>query len=136
MKTQHKVNGGLTLDADAIAGRLMRAPAVGAALMRAAETVRAAALSALNDGIAPDTRSGALAQSLSIEQLPDGRLSVGSDAPHAWYAEFGTRDGAETGWLSRAARNVLPGVNGLSRTVNNIALRQSEFEEQQTGASA
>lgn len=95
---------------------IMSVPAMESVLRHVAEAVKEEALSALSDGVAPETRTGALAASLKVARFPDGAFSVGSDAPYAWYVEFGFYDGRESdGWLSRAAHRVALEMNWNAR---------------------
>lgn len=89
-----------------------------AALRLAAETVRQAALDALSDGQAPQTRTGALAASLTVTSLPQGDgYAVSSDAPQAAALEFGTLRQPARPWFLPAAQSALPAINRLLPTL-------------------
>lgn len=77
---------------DALGTRLdkMADPArLKAALEAGAEDVRAAASAELNDGRAPESRSGALEASLRVVEASDG-YTIGTSLDYGWFLEFGT----------------------------------------------
>lgn len=89
------------------------------------ETVKAAALALLEDGEVPENDSGALAASLKLEEIAGGN-TISSAAPHAFFAEFGTRARPSPGWLGRAFAAALPQLKRLGVSMIKQAVRDND----------
>ena len=79
-------------------------------LQDAAKDIRERALARLADGVPPDSRSGALAQSLTVQPAADGSYIVGTPLDYGWHLEFGSLDRAAAPWLAPAAEAARPGL--------------------------
>jgi hypothetical protein len=80
-------------------------------LRAGAEDIRTAARASLGDGLPPDSRTGALAASLSLDLAQNGMTAtVGTDLDYGWHLEFGSRGGAATPWLEPAFAEARPGI--------------------------
>lgn len=72
-------------------------------LEAAAEDVLAAAQANLTDGQPPESRSGALAESLTVDAASDGTgFIVGTPLDHGWHLEFGSSSRSASPWLKPA----------------------------------
>lgn len=76
--------------------------ALNEALLAAGEAVIERARADLEDGVTPDTRSGALAASLFAELTPDGHVRIGTPLEHGWHLEMGTLTRPAYPWLTAA----------------------------------
>jgi len=95
-------------------GRIAGDAELEAQVNAAAEEIREAARAGLADGQTPDSRSGALARSLTVEPAGDGKSAViGTDLDYGWHLEFGSLARSATPWLEPALDEARPGV--LSR---------------------
>jgi hypothetical protein len=82
-----------------------------ASLKAGAEDIRAAARAGLGDGLPPDSRTGALAASLSVEMAEGGTSArIGTGLDYGWHLEFGTLTRPATPWLEPALDEARPGI--------------------------
>ena len=82
-----------------------------ASLRAGAEDIRAAARAGLGDGHPPDSRTGALAASLTVEMADDGMSArIGTGLDYGWHLEFGTLTRPATPWLEPALDEARPGI--------------------------
>ncbi|WP_088348504.1 MULTISPECIES: hypothetical protein [Rhodomicrobium] len=80
-------------------------------LETAAESICGAARVKLADGQPPDSRSGALAASLTVEAASDGAgYKVGTPLDYGWHLEFGSLGRAATPWLEPSLDDARPGI--------------------------
>jgi hypothetical protein len=79
-------------------------------LHEAAEDIRARAAAGLTDGAAPESRSGALAQSLVVERGDRGGYAVSTPLDHGWHLEFGSAARPASPWLAPALEAGKPGL--------------------------
>jgi hypothetical protein len=86
-----------------------------------AEDIRARALAGLADGVPPDSRSGALAQSLTAERAEDGSYTVGTPLDYGWHLEFGSLTRPPRPWLAPAAEDARPGF--IARVASHIGAK-------------
>jgi phage gpG-like protein len=121
MKIAFQVKG-----ADDLARRLAELselPGLPAVLADSAEQVREEARRALNDGRPPDSRSGALAASLAIDQVEDG-FAVGTDVDYGAFLEFGTRRMPQMPWLGPALRRSATSIHAAVGRMLRAAVRR------------
>jgi hypothetical protein len=82
-----------------------------ASLKAGAEDIRAAAQAGLGDGRPPDSRTGALAASLSVEMAQGGTSArIGTGLDYGWHLEFGSLGGAPSPWLEPALEQARRGI--------------------------
>jgi Bacteriophage HK97-gp10, putative tail-component len=82
-----------------------------AAVESAATEVRDAVVARLRDGQPPQSASGALAGSLTIDLAGEGlSATVGTPLDYAWQLEFGSRNRPPMPWLEPAFREAQPGI--------------------------
>jgi hypothetical protein len=82
-----------------------------ASLKAGAEDIRTAARAGLGDGRPPDSRTGALAASLTVEMAERGMSArIGTGLEHGWHLEFGTLTRPATPWLEPALDEARPGI--------------------------
>jgi hypothetical protein len=80
-------------------------------LRAGAEDIRAAARAGLGDGRPPDSPTGALAASLTVEMADDGMSArIGTGLDYGWHLEFGTLTRPATPWLEPALDEARPGI--------------------------
>ena len=103
--------------------------ALAKALADTAEEIRLRAVANLTDGATPDSRTGALAQSLIVTPSPDGGFTVSTPLDHGWHLEFGGSTRPAAPWLTPAAEDARPGlVDRISDALNGAiadALRRT-----------
>ncbi len=118
MKFTTRLDG---LDAFGAALSRIADPAViGDEVQAAAENVRETARASLQDARPPDSRSGALAQSLTVDPAGDGMSwTVSTPLDYGWYLEFGSLGRPATPWLEPALDEARPGI--ISRIGERIA---------------
>lgn len=79
-----------------------------------AEDVGKAAQQQLNDGLPPESRSGALARSLIVEAAEDGKSArIGTPLDYGWHLEMGSLNRPAMPWLEPAFNDSRSGI--LSR---------------------
>jgi hypothetical protein len=97
--------------------------ALSAELRATAEDIRERAAANLADGAAPESRSGALAQSLQVWPDPKGgAIRVGTAMDHGWHLEHGSRLRPPSPWLAPAAEEARPAFLARMRSALNAAL--------------
>jgi len=80
------------------------------AFAETAEDIRRRALANLTDGVPPDSRTGALAASLTVTPDADGGCIVGTPLDYGWHLEFGGGARPPAPWLTPAAADAGPGL--------------------------
>lgn len=81
------------------------------AIKAASDGLHDAAIARLHDGSAPESASGALAASLTVDIAEDGMsASVGTPLDYGWQLEFGSLSRPATPWLEPAFRDAQPGM--------------------------
>ena len=81
------------------------------ALEAAADDVRDAARANLQDGRPPDSRTGKLAGSLTVDPAADGMSwSISTPLDYGWHLEFGSLGRPATPWLEPALNEARPGI--------------------------
>ncbi len=81
------------------------------AIKAASDGVHDAIIARLHDGRTPDSASGALAASLTVEPADDGMsATVGTPLDHGWQLEFGSLSYPATPWLEPAFHDAQPGI--------------------------
>jgi len=89
----------------------------------AADAIRERAAANLTDGASPDSRSGALAQSLKVAPTSDGEsYTVSTALDYGWHLEFGSRRRPASPWLAPAAESARPGLLARMRSRLNVTL--------------
>ena len=100
------------------------AAGLGGVLEAAAADVRDAAAANLADGQPPDSRSGALAQSLAVTPGGDGlSFTVATPLDYGWHLEFGSLSHPATPWLAPAIDAALPSIERRLRDWRHDATR-------------
>src|SRR5262249_25490929 len=91
-------------------------------LRAAAETVRETTRANLQDGRPPDSRSGDLANSLTVEPDGDGMSwTVSTPLDYGWQLEFGSLSHPATPWLEPALDEARPGiVSRMSQRLSGV----------------
>jgi hypothetical protein len=81
------------------------------ALADTAEEIRRRAAATLTDGAAPDSRTGALADSLTVARDDGGGgYMVSTPLDHGWHIEFGSSLRPAMPWLTPSADEAQPGL--------------------------
>ena len=89
MKLTSRLNG--LDDLRKALSRIADETALHEAVEASAEDVRMAAKEQLSDGQPPESRSGALAKSLTVEVADDGKSArIGTPLDYAWHLEMGS----------------------------------------------
>jgi hypothetical protein len=82
-----------------------------ASLKAGAEDIRAAAQAGLGDGRPPDSRTGALAASLTVEMAERGTSArIGTGLDYGWHLEFGSLGVEPKPWLEPALEEARQGI--------------------------
>ncbi|MEJ2124534.1 MAG: HK97 gp10 family phage protein [Alphaproteobacteria bacterium] len=80
-------------------------------LQSCAEDALSAARANLSDGTPPDSRTGALARSLSVTPSADGSsVTVSTPLTYGWYLEYGVLTRSATPWLAPALDDAAPSI--------------------------
>jgi hypothetical protein len=108
MRLRGRVDGLGRLGA-ALAG-IAEGGALSPGLRETAEEIRARAAANLADGAPPDSRSGALARSLTVSPASDGGFTVGTPLDYGWHLELGSLARRPAPWLAPAAEDARPGL--------------------------
>jgi hypothetical protein len=102
-----------------------RAEALDEALAETAEDIRRRAAANLADGAPPDSRTGALEESLAVSRDAGGGYVVGTPLDHGWHLEFGGSVKAATPWLTPATEDARPGLAARAAESLNAAVAQA-----------
>jgi hypothetical protein len=116
-----KLRGGVTgLDAlNAALSDIASGNALEKALADTAEDIRRRAAATLTDGAAPDSRTGALADSLAVARDDGGGYVVSTPLDHGWHLEFGSSLRPAMPWLTPSADEAQPGLaERISESLN------------------
>ena len=108
MKLNARVEGLSALNArfSAVADEASFAPD----LQDAAEDIRQRAAANLSDGALPESRTGALADSLTVSADEAGGYTVSTPLDHGWHLEFGSLARPAAPWLEPATEEAQPGL--------------------------
>lgn len=86
-------------------------PGVDAELLRMGEEIRSEAIANLNDGTPPESRSGALENSVRVEQdIATHTVTVGTSLDYGAQLEFGTVNAPERPWFGPAVATVVKDI--------------------------
>jgi hypothetical protein len=121
-----KLRGGITgLDGlNAALSEIGKGEALDKALADTAEEIRRRAVARLSDGTTPDSRTGALAESLTVELAGDGGYIVSTPLDYGWHLEFGGSLRPAAPWLTPATEEAKPGLAERARdNVNDIVAK-------------
>jgi hypothetical protein len=99
-----------------------RAEALDEALAETAEDIRRRAAAMLADGAPPDSRTGALADTLTVTRDGDGGYVVGTPLDHGWHLEFGSTAKPAMPWLTPAAEDARAGLADRAKDSLNAAV--------------
>ena len=107
-----KLTGGLGgLDGfNAALAEIGNGEALAKALAETAEEICQRAVVNLADGAPPDSRTGALARSLTVTPSGDGGYIVGTPLDYGWHLEFGSTARPAMPWLTPAADDAQPSL--------------------------
>ena len=125
------LNGGIAglADLNAALTEIGDGEALAKALADTAEAIRQRAVANLTDGAPPDSRTGALAQSLIVAPDAEGGFTVSTPLDHGWHLEFGGSTRPAAPWLTPAAEDAQSGlVDRISDSLNDTiadALRRT-----------
>jgi hypothetical protein len=92
-------------------------------LQATAGEIKDRAAARLADGVPPDSRSGALARSLTVQPAEDGGYTISTPLDYGWHLEFGSLTRPPSPWLAPAAEAARPGFIARMAGRLNAALR-------------
>jgi hypothetical protein len=107
-----KLSGGVSglAGLNAALSEIGEGAALDKALAETAEEIRQRSVAHLADGAPPDSRTGALADSITVTRDANGGYIVGTPLDYGWHLEFGSSARPATPWLTPAAEQAQSGL--------------------------